>query len=130
MLVSFAQNTVGESYSRTELALLWGYASCHAIARGVVTPRDDNKIILFVTRDKQSGTEQDEDELLGQELRWEGPRDHFAEERMLQAEDAGDEIHLFYRERHHSDFVYQGRLQVVTCERYTDLPSRLILRLV
>ena len=31
---------------------MWGYASFHAIARGVVTPKDDNKIVLFVTEEK------------------------------------------------------------------------------
>lgn len=57
MPVSFGQITVSQSYSRNELAKLWGYASMHAIARGVVTPKDDNKIILFVTREKQTSAE-------------------------------------------------------------------------
>ena len=57
MSVSFSEVTVGGPYSRNNLADLWGYASYHAIARGVVTPRDDNKIVLFVTEQKQkSGT--------------------------------------------------------------------------
>ncbi|GEM_PF-3158137 len=29
----------GSSYSRPQLAELWGYASFHAIARGVITPK-------------------------------------------------------------------------------------------
>jgi len=95
MPVSFAQVAVGNAYSRKELARLWGYASIHAIARGVVTPRGDNKIILFVTREKQESAEQYEDELAGNELRWEGPTDHFAEERMLASAQSGDELHLF-----------------------------------
>ena len=126
MPVSFAQITVGEAYSRNELATLWGYASMHAIARGVVTPRDDNKIILFVTREKQVGAEQYEDELIGQKLRWEGPMDHFAEDRMIATTQSSDEIHLFYRERHHTNFVYHGRLEVVSYERHTDRPSRFV----
>ena len=130
MPVSFSQITVGESYSRNELAKLWGYASMHAIARGVVTPRDDNKIILFVTREKQTSAEQYDDKLSGRELRWEGPNDHFAEDRMLDATQTGDEIHLFYRERHHTDFVYHGRLEVVSCERHTGRPSRFIFKIM
>lgn len=130
MPVSFSQITIGESYSRNELAKLWGYASIHAIARGVVTPRDDNKIILFVTREKQASAEQYDDELSGRELRWEGPNDHFAENRMLNAMQTGDEIHLFYRERHHTDFVYHGRLEVISCERHTDRPSRFVFRIM
>jgi putative restriction endonuclease len=128
MPVSFAQIVVGESYSRNTLAELWGYASFHAIARGVVTPKNDNKVILFVTREKQNGAEQYEDELLEGKLHWEGPTDHFAEDRMLGTAMSGDEIHLFYRERHHTDFVYQGRLEVVSCERHTDRPSRFLFR--
>lgn len=128
MPVSFGQITVSQSYSRNELAKLWGYASMHAIARGVVTPKDDNKIILFVTREKQTSAEQYEDKLSGNELRWEGPNDHFAEDRMIAASEARDEIHLFYRERHHTDFVYRGQLEVVGQERHTDRPSRFVFR--
>ena len=117
---------VGKTYSRKELAELWGYASMHAIARGVVTPKGDNKIILFVTREKQAGSEQYEDELSERELQWEGPTDHFAEDRMLSAAQTGDEIHLFYRERHHTDFVYYGKLDVVRHERHSNRPSRFI----
>lgn len=126
MQVSFDQIVVGETYSRKELAELWGYSSTNAIARGVVTPKDDNKIILFVTHEKQAGSEQYEDELSGQELRWEGPTDHFAEDRMLAATQVGDEIHLFYRERHHTDFVYYGELDVVQHERHSNRPSKFV----
>ena len=126
MLVSFDKIAVGESYSRNELAELWQYSSMHAIARGVVTPKNDNKIILFVTREKQTGAEQYEDEFSGRELRWEGPTDHFAEDRMLVAAQSGDEIHLFYRGRHHTDFVYHGRLEAVDCKRYTDRSSQFV----
>jgi hypothetical protein len=106
MPVSFAEIQVGCSYSRHDLVSLWGYAGVPAISRGVVTPRDDNKIILFVTHEKQPDHEQYDDELSGNTLRWEGPTDHFAEDRMLAATESGDEIHLFYRDRHHSDFEY------------------------
>jgi putative restriction endonuclease len=129
MPVSFAQIVVGESYSRNKLAELWGYASIHALARGVVTPKDDNKIILFVTREKQSGAEQYKDELSEGKLHWEGPTDHFAEDRILATATSGDEVHLFYRERHHTEFINQGRLEVVSCERHTDRPSRFVFRI-
>lgn len=130
MPVSFAQIKAGSSYSRNELAKLWGYSSMHAIARGVVTPREDNKIILFVTREKQSSSERYEDDLSGNELQWEGPNDHFAEDRMIAVGQTEDEIHLFYRQRHHTDFVYQGQLEVVDCTRYTDRPSRFVFKVL
>src|SRR5690606_9139604 len=43
MQVTFAKIQVGDLFSRSELTEAWGYASYHAIARGVVTPRGDNK---------------------------------------------------------------------------------------
>jgi len=128
--VSFADIQVGREYSRHELARRWGYRSFHAIARGVVTPRDDNKIILFVTEQKQSGSEPYDDVFLGDTLIWEGPNDHFAEDRLLNASATGDEIHLFHRYRHHCDFVYRGRLAVVSCERTTNRPSRFTFHVV
>ena len=123
MPITFAKVTKGATYSRQELAELWGYASFHAIARGVVTPRDDNKIVLFVTEEKQSSAEQYADRLSGGKLEWEGPTDHFAEDRMLNAASTGDEMHLFHRERHHTDFTYCGRLVVLSHVRRTDHPS-------
>ena len=124
MPVSFSNIKKGSTYSRQALAELWGYASFHAIARGVVTPRDDNKIILFVTEEKQSSAEQYADQLSEGALEWEGPTDHFAEKRMLNAEADGDEIHLFHRQRHHSDFTYFGRLIVVSHVLHGDRSSR------
>lgn len=123
MPISFAKLTKGATYSRQTLAELWGYASFHAIARGVVTPRDDNKIVLFVTEEKQSSAEQYSDRLTGHTLEWEGPTDHFAQDRMLNAEAHGEEIHLFHRERHHSDFTYCGRIKLSSHVLRTDKPS-------
>ncbi len=130
MAVSFASVVVGNSYSRHQLAELWGYASWEALARGVVTPRDDNKIVLFVTQEKHSTAEQYEDQLVCDSLHWEGPKDHFAEDRMLAVPPSGDEIHLFYRDRHDGEFVYRGQLQTVSCERLTDRPSKFVFKVL
>ena len=123
MPISFAKIAKGATYSRQTLAELWGYTSFHAIARGVVTPRGDNKIILFVTEEKQASAEQYADRLYGETLEWEGPTDHFAENRMLNAEAMGDEIHLFHRVRHHSDFTYCGRIKVAGHTLHSARPS-------
>src|SRR4051794_6276050 len=109
MPLSFKDIRVGGFYTRKELAEIWGYASYQALARGVVTPRADNKIVLFVTEDKQQSAVQYADRLSEDILKWEGPTDHFAEERMLRADSSGDEIHLFYRERHREGFRYCGK---------------------
>ncbi len=124
MPISFSKIAKGSSYSRQTLAELWGYTSFHAIARGVVTPRNDNKIVLFVTEEKQSSAEQYADRLTGSTLEWEGPTDHFAEDRMLNAEANGEEIHLFHRERHHGDFTYRGRLTVLSYAPHGNRPSQ------
>jgi putative restriction endonuclease len=124
MPITFENINKGTAYSRHELAELWGYSSFHAIARGVVTPKNDNKIVLFVTKEKQATFEQYSDRIIGNILEWEGPTDHFAEDRILKAKNIGDEIHLFYRERHHMDFIYQGYLKVIEYRLHTDKPSR------
>lgn len=116
----------GATYSRPQLAKLWGYTSFHAIARGVVTPRNTNKIILFVTDEKQAFQEQYRDRLDEGTLSWEGPTDHFAEQRMVRAARSGDEIHLFHRDRHHTDFTYVGRLSLQSCRLHADRPSHFV----
>jgi hypothetical protein len=127
--VSFDTIAIGQTYSRNDLARLWGYTAYQALARGVVTPRDDNKIILFVTKEKQASATQYQDRIEGNQLFWEGPNDHFAEDRIVSTPHNGDEIHLFYRERHHSDFVYYGRITSTKAQQLTDRPSPFIFRL-
>ena len=129
MAVSFAQIQRGQTYTRGDLASMWGYAGTEALSRGVVTPRDDNKIVLFVTLDKRPGDEQYEDELVGDVLLWEGPNDHFAEDRMLAHAQSTDEVHLFYRVQQRDAFTYAGQFVLYSCQRFTDRPSRFVFRL-
>ena len=128
MHVSFEKIAVGSSHSRPELARIWGYSSYQALARGVVTPKEDNKIILFVTFDKPEYSKQYKDELKGGILHWEGPTDHFAEDRMINAKRPGDQIHVFYRERHHSAFIYEGKFSIFTYTLHSNKPSLFILK--
>jgi putative restriction endonuclease len=129
MPVSFDPLTIGQAYSRQDLAQLWGYTAYQALARGVVTPRDDNKIILFVTREKQASATQYQDRIEEAQLFWEGPNDHFAEERIVDSPGSGDEIHLFYRDRHHSDFVYYGQIIPLRSQRFSNQPSQFVFQL-
>lgn len=130
MAVSFDRIVKGADYSRPTLARIWGYGGYQALARGVVTPADDFKIILFVTEEKQPAAEQYADELAGDILHWEGPSDHFAETRMAEAASTGEEVHLFHRIRHHSDFTYKGRLEVIEYSQNADGPSQFTFRLL
>lgn len=120
---------IGAKYTRPELARRWGYASHHAISRGVVTPQGDNLIILFVTRIKQEALTQYNDALSGDLLFWEGQEKHGSDDRVIGAEAAGDEVHLFYREIHHSPFEYMGRVRLLSHIRGTDTPSKFVFRL-
>lgn len=128
MSVSFDRIAIGSIYDRQKLAELWGYAGIEALQRGVVTPRGDNKIILFVTENKNPNATQYQDCLIDDTLEWEGPNDHFAEDRMINAAANRDEIHLFHRMNPTERFVYHGQLDVLDCQRQTDRPSRFKFR--
>ena len=121
--------TVGEKYTRPVLARRWGYASHHAISRGVVTPQSGKVIILFVTRVKQEALTQYADALSGDLLFWEGQEKHGTDDRVIGADKAGDAVHLFYREIHHTPFEYKGRVLLLSHHRSTSTPSRFVFRL-
>jgi len=91
---------------------------------GVVTPKGQDKIVLFVTEEKQASAEQYADKLIHDVLRWEGPNDHFAESRILDAAKQGEEIHLFHRDQHHTDFTYIGQLNVIDSKIKVGSPSQ------
>lgn len=129
MPVSFDLIKIGEVYSRNFLAKTWGYAAYQALARGVVTPKGDSKIILFVTADKQEWIQQYTYKRQGDILNWEGPNDHIAEEGMLKARDSGEEIHLFFRVGHHTDFTYYGIIDVESVTIELKRPSQSKFRL-
>src|SRR5688500_6411945 len=93
---------LGKLYARTELYPLWGYAGVEAISRGVITPRRSKYIILFVTRQKQQSLTQYQDFISGDYLHWEGEKAHGSDSRVARAAEHGDEIHLFYRDIHHT----------------------------
>lgn len=122
--------TVGASYDRPALARLWGMAGYQGLGRGVFTPRSTNLIILFVTREKQQCLTQYKDFLTDDLLFWEGEDGHGNDERIAHASENGDEIHLFYRERHHTAFSYQGRLIPTHWIQRTDKPSEFVFKVI
>lgn len=128
MAVSFESLKRGGEYTRHELAKLWGYAGIEAISRGVVTPANDDKIILFVTKSKRPEDIQYRDDLVGHVLLWEGPNDHFAENRIINHGEGGDEVHVFYREEHKSPFTYVGPMNLYCGQRFTGRPSRFVFQ--
>jgi len=72
----------------------------------VYTPANQRVVFLFVTRIKQRCITQYNDYLDGDLLFWEGENGHGSDERIAAASSKGEEINLFYRETHHSPFIY------------------------
>lgn len=129
MPVTFDRIAVGTEWSRNTLAEKWGYKDFHALARGVITPAGDNKIILFITHEKQSHSEQYADVIDGDTLHMDGETNHGSDGRIIRAAEHGDEIHLFYREQHKQPFTYHGQIDLQSHEPFADRPSRFIFGL-
>jgi hypothetical protein len=85
--------------------------------------------VLFITREKQEALPQYNDLLEGDILRMEGEDRHRSDERLIHANENGDEVHSFYRERHHSPFTYHGRVELASFEPSAKKPSRFVFRL-
>lgn len=125
--MNFSSLVVGKEYDRPYLAKLWGYETYNAISRGVVTPRGERSIILFVTRDKQEHLTQYEDHIEQDILFWEGEEGHRSDQRITEKQDI---IHVFFREKHHSPFVYEGRASLMGYKINKDHPSKFTFHLV
>jgi putative restriction endonuclease len=121
---------IGRLYSRTELAPMWGYRKHNAIGKGVVTRADVRYIVLFVTREKQESLTQYVDFLNGDMLHWEGEKGHRYDKRIARAHERGDEIHLFYRDIHHTPFRYHGQILLTHFVERVTKPSKFTFRLV
>lgn len=126
MPVSFEKIKVGGLYERPYLADIWGYNGFQAISRGVITPSGSNYIILFVTREKQNTLTQYNDFLDEGLLHWEGEKKHSSDNRIVNTEFSNDEIHLFYREIHHSPFIYYGEVFIEKYNLCIENPSQFV----
>ena len=124
MDISFKKLKIGEEYQRAFLADLWGYKGHQAISRGVVTPTGSEKIILFVTKEKQSSSTQYNDYIKDNSLFWEGEDKHGSDNRIINSRKEKDEIHLFYRDIHHTPFVYYGEIFLTKYKLFSSQPSQ------
>ncbi len=129
MPVNFKSLKFGQTYERPFLAKLWGYQSFHAISKGVVTPVGKKYIIFFVTKEKQEALTQYNDYIDGNMLFWEGEEKHSSDKRVVEAAKNGDEIHLFYREVHHTSFIYFGQISLTDFQLREDAPSEFVFRI-
>ena len=130
MSVFFEGLRIAKKYDRNELAGKWGYKSRQALSRGVVTPQREKIIILFVTKKKQSSLPQYVDYIDGDYLFWEGESRHGNDQRIIKAKENNDIIHFFYREIHHSPFVYKGIIELIKSEIKYQKPSNFVFKLI
>lgn len=129
MTVGFNHLEFGQAYERPFLAKLWGYQSFHAISKGVVTPAGTKFIIFFVTKEKQEALTQYNDYIDGNILFWEGEEKHSSDKRVVEALKNGDKIYLFYREVHHTPFVYFGEILLTDYQLRENAPSEFVFRI-
>lgn len=120
-MVHFHGIKLGGLYDRIQLAKLWEYNGHQAISRGVVTPSGSNLIILFVTHEKQTSLTQYVDYIHDDYLYWEGEEKGGSNQRIINSVTRNDEIHLFFRNKHHQLFIYMG---VLALEDYVESKSQ------
>lgn len=126
-MIDFTTLIVGKEYDRPYLAKLWGYESYEAISRGVITPKGDNSIVFFITKQKQEHLTQYVDHIEQDILFWEGEEKHGSDKRIIEKRDT---IHVFFRERHHTPFIYQGRAILLGQRLRIDRPSQFTFQLI
>ena len=127
-MINFDNLKVGQNYDRNYLAQQWGYKSYQAISRGIVTPKNQNIIILFVTKEKQECLTQyiDDFDEANQILTMEGEDKHTNDNRLINSYKNDDEIYLFYRQKHHSAFKFVGRVYLIAHKIRSNIPSRFL----
>jgi len=130
MSINFNEIKIGNEYDRKELSAMWGYASHQAISRGVITPANSNIIVFFVTKIKQDNQTQYNDIIDEGNLYWEGEEKHGSDYRIVNSTDNKDIIHLFYREIHHTSFVYYGQIRLDHYKIHKDKPSFFVFKLI
>lgn len=124
MPLDFSKIVAGYQYSRAKLVGFWGYKNYHAIRRGVVTPRNENTALLFITAKKRESSTQYEDSFEGNILRIDGEQKHVNDKRIVKVGSSGGTIHLFYRLTSREEFTYYGPIKLLKFALHSDKPSR------
>ena len=120
----FKSLKVGEFYDRPFLASLWGYKTFHAISRGIVTPVNSKKIILFITKENQDVLPDYLNYIENNLVHMEGETNHIKDKRIINAEKSSEKIYMFYRERHHSPFIFYGQVRLTEYKVNKSVPSK------
>ncbi len=130
MAIDMTSLVLGQSYTANDLANLWGYKSHHALIKGIFTPANENTLVLFVTKEKDPFATQYQDEISGNLLYMMGQAKHGTDARLLSNLNAeNDAIYLFYRDKHHTPFIFMGSCALVNAEIKSDAPSEFVFLL-
>lgn len=121
---------VGLGYQRKDLVQLWGLGGYQAISRGVFTPKGENQIFLFVTRDRESWMTAYSNFLDGDLLFWDGERGHANDRRIAGASLMSDDVFLFYRDARYLPFTFHGKVVTLQWAELEDRPSQFVFQVL
>lgn len=121
---------IGGKYDRKVLAKIWGLRGFQAIGRGVYTPQKSGLIFLFVTREREGWMTPYNNFIEGDLLFWDGERGHGSDSRITSAVKNGEEIHVFFRDRRLTPFVYCGKALAVRSRLMLERPSEFVFQLL
>lgn len=127
-MINFTNIKVGERYDRKYLAKKWGYKKENGISRGIVTPKGQNIIVLFVTKEKQASLPQYNDyfDEKNKVLVMDGEEAHRNDRRLIESYKNKDNIYLFYREKHNMSFEYKGIIYLKGYQINVTKPSKFL----
>ena len=115
---------LGERYTANELAEIWGFKDHHAIIKGILTESDSNNIVLFVTKEKAKGATPYEDRMEDNILYMMGQNKHGTDNRIVRnIQHPVDNFYLFYRDIHHTPFIYYGECKLLSATLKSNSPS-------
>jgi putative restriction endonuclease len=98
---------LGELYTRKQLATTFAISDA-TINTGVFQPKGHSSIWLFVTEKKPANRTQYTDRLAGDDLHWQGQNSGRTDELIINHEERGLELIVFYRKKSTDPFRYEG----------------------
>ena len=97
----------GDLYSRKQLADQFKITDA-TLQTGVFQPKGHASVWLFVTKKKPANRTQYIDSLVGDILHWQGQNSGRSDRIIIDHEDRGLELLVFYRDKADSPFRYEG----------------------
>jgi putative restriction endonuclease len=98
---------LGELYTRKKLISIFAISDA-TINTGVFRPKGYSSVWLFVTEKKPANRTQYTDRLAGDILHWQGQSTGRTDDLIINHEDRGLELLVFYRKKADEPFRYEG----------------------